>query len=171
MLSAWVAALVVGVVVLGRHLMGGRHHLAGRCQLARRCPCWRLLLLAVALAGSRRASSWAVDLCCLTAGDRLLWALPTLVGAAPAGASYARWRSWLLPVALAAGGCPCKGLWPWLANPASGLVVAGHPYGGPGIRMERMKEVKCPPLQRYSHNGAKLLQSDLATLAQREGGE
>ncbi|RWW82003.1 hypothetical protein BHE74_00009561 [Ensete ventricosum] len=75
---------------------------------------------------------------------------------------------WRLPLqgALAAAGCPLQPAWPWVAGPALWLVAPhldGEDEGGQAsssiVVSTRWISV------------AKLLQSDLATLAQRERGE
>ncbi|RWV90282.1 hypothetical protein BHE74_00053445 [Ensete ventricosum] len=62
------------------------------------------------------------------------------------------WPQPAVPVGAApAGYCPCRrpplAGWPWVAGPAWGLAMAGRSYIPVfQIRMEKMKEVKRPPL-------------------------
>ncbi|RZR86228.1 hypothetical protein BHM03_00013384, partial [Ensete ventricosum] len=81
-------------------------------------------------------------------------------GLAAADRAYKRARKRLPPLRVAA--------------PVSGVGLPWRSYIPVfQIRMEKMKEVKRPPLAVSTRciSAAKLLQSDLATLVQREGGE
>ncbi|RRT41586.1 hypothetical protein B296_00015094 [Ensete ventricosum] len=80
-------------------------------------------------------------------------------GAAPcgltAGGTYARKhhprRRQPCPRAAAiAGGCPCKGLWPWPTTPIGGLAMAGRPCGGPSRGQPPLSSLRL--LQKCSKN-------------------
>ncbi|RWV99580.1 hypothetical protein GW17_00037506 [Ensete ventricosum] len=104
------------------------------------------------------------------------------VSAAPIGASHARGQPRLLvtaPCEMATlargfghGRPPLEVAWTWLATPAGGLVVASHPFPhyldgedeGGQVSFSLAVSIRWI-------STAKFLQSDLATLAQREGGE
>ncbi|RWW53220.1 hypothetical protein BHE74_00040307 [Ensete ventricosum] len=117
-------------------------------------------------------------------------ALPTLASVAPAGASHARGRSCILAVAPARGfGCcrsqpaaPCSrpgrgwpalhGGWPWLAAPPPhGLYCENAAKIHPDGEDEGGQASSSLAVSTRWISTAKLLESDLATLAQREGGE
>ncbi|RZS10348.1 hypothetical protein BHM03_00041563 [Ensete ventricosum] len=149
---AWATAPTAGAVDLGRHLTGGRCRLAQALPLQERPP-----LQAVAQAAGcplqPRSGQPPVATC--------LRALPT-----PAGASHACGRPQMLAAAPARGfgrgrPPPCRGHWPqptlhggwpWLAAPPRCLryentTITRRSYIPVfHIWMEKMKEVKRPPL-------------------------
>ncbi|RWW36691.1 hypothetical protein BHE74_00058267, partial [Ensete ventricosum] len=179
-----------GAVALERHLVGGWH------RLVRALP-----LLAAAPTNSRpcRRQPWPRGYLLRPCSEQLplaAWprALPMPAGAAPASVSHARgwpcllaaapargfwpWPAAPLQGAWAAAGCPLQPAWPWVADPAWGLAVVGRSSSSQFLlRMHPDREDKggqassSLAVSARWISVAKLLQSDLATLAQREGGE
>ncbi|RWW17093.1 hypothetical protein GW17_00018997 [Ensete ventricosum] len=158
--SAWAAAPTLGAAALGRHLAGERCRLARVLPLQERPPLQAAALLAgLPLVASQRAAAP----CGLAAG-----------------AAYARRRRPFMrqpcPRATAhAGGCPCKGLWPQPAAPCSwpgrGWEIVYPCIPDPDGEDEGGQASSSLAVSTRWISAGKLLQSDLATLAQREGGE
>ncbi|RWW47074.1 hypothetical protein BHE74_00046985, partial [Ensete ventricosum] len=81
-----------------------------------RCSYWRPLLPMTVLAGGIHGRGAAP--CGLIAGG------------AYACKHHPRRRQPCPRAAAIAGGCPCKGLWPWPTTPIGGLAMAGRPSRG-----------------------------------------